>query len=252
MIGKGRAAGFLSLLLVAITPPLELAEMAVPVVTGLGLAATAIWYRDHRSLLFVVIFGSVFLVLSALMGDLFTWPFHLLFPLVIAAMAARVWEPEVRLSLGWQVGIANARLWLAAFGVSILATAALVAWAELIQPDLQNFRAMVPQGNLAVLISAALGFALLNAMMEELIWRGGIQSWLVEHTTITVAILLQGISFGALHWAGFPSGWSGVVLATIYGVMLGWLRHAAGGLAAPIAAHVLADLTIFLLVLGSF
>lgn len=252
MIGKGWAAGLLSLLLVAVIPPLELGDMAVPLAAGLGLAAASIWYRDHRSLLFVLIFGSAFLVLSALMGDLFTWPFHLLFPLVIAAVVARVWKPEARLSLDWHAGKANVRLWLAAFAVSILATSALVAWTELIQPDLQTFQAMVPQGNLPVLISAALGFALLNATMEELIWRGGIQSWLVGHTTITVAILLQGISFGALHWAGFPSGWSGVALATIYGVMLGWLRHATGGLAAPIVAHILADLTIFILVLGSF
>lgn len=252
VISRGRAVGLLSLSLVAIIPPLQLGVMAVPLAAGLILAVISFWYRDHRSLLFVVIFGSAFLVLSALMGDLFTWPFHLLFPLVIAAVVARVWKPDARLSLGWQAGTANVRLWLAAFAVSILATAALVAWAELIQPDLQTFRAMVPQGNVAVLISAALGFALLNATMEELIWRGGIQSWLAGHTIISLAILLQGISFGALHWAGFPSGWSGVALATIYGVMLGWLRHATGGLAAPIVAHILADLTIFILVLGSF
>lgn len=252
MIRKGEAVGILSLLLVAIIPPLELGVMAVPLVAGLILAATCFWFRDHHSLLFVVVFGSAFLVLGALMEDLFTWPFHLLFPLVMAAMAARVWKSEARLSLGWQAGKASPRMWLASFAVSILATAALVTWAEFAQPDLQTFRAMVPQGNLAVLISAALGFALLNATMEEMIWRGGIQSWLVEHTTIAVAILLHGISFGALHWAGFPSGWTGVALATIYGVMLGWLRHATGGLAAPIVAHILADLTIFLLVIGSF
>lgn len=252
VIGKGRAVGLLSLSLVAIIPPLKLGVMAVPLAAGLMLAAISVRYRNHHSLLFVVVFGSAFLVSSALLKGLFTWPWHLFVPLVIAAMAARVWKPEVRLSLGWVAGGSGAKMWLAALAVSILATAALVTWAELVRPDLQNFRAMVPNGNLGVLICAALGFALLNATMEELIWRGGIQSWLVEHTNITLAILIQGISFGALHWAGFPSGWSGVALATIYGVMLGWLRHAAGGLIAPIVAHILADLTIFLLVLGSF
>ncbi|MGY6637266.1 MAG: CPBP family intramembrane glutamic endopeptidase [Erythrobacter sp.] len=252
MIDEGKVVGFLSLLFVALIPPLELGVMAIPLAAGLGLAATSFWYRNQHSLLFVVVFSSAFLVSSALLEDLFTWPLHLLVPLVIAAIAARVWKPEVRLSLDWEAGEAGARMWLAAFAVSILATAALVAWAALVKPDLQTFRAMVPQGNLAVLISAALGFALLNATMEELIWRGGIQSWLVGHTTIMLAILIQGISFGALHWAGFPSGWSGVALATIYGLMLGWLRHATGGLAAPIVAHILADLTIFLIVLGSF
>ncbi len=250
-IGERTTAGLLSLLLVAVIPPLELSVMAVPLVAGLGLAVLAVRYRDQHSLLFVIVFASAFLVLGGLLKELFTWPWHLLIPLVIAAIAARIWKPEARLSLGWRSGDAGARLWLAAFAISMLATIALVSWAELLQPDLETFRAMVPRGNMLVLISAALGFALLNATMEELIWRGGIQSWLVEHTSIRLAILVQALSFGALHWAGFPSGWSGVALATIYGVMLGWLRHATGGLAAPIVAHILADLTIFLLVLGS-
>lgn len=122
---------------------------------------------------------------------------------------------------------------------------------RILSTDLESYRAMVPRGSLLVLISAALGFALLNASMEELIWRGGIQTWLIERTSVWLAILLQGLSFGALHWAGFPSGWSGVALATTYGIMLGWLRQATGGLAAPIVAHIIADVTIFLLVIGS-
>ncbi len=250
-IEERRTAGLLSLLLVATIPPLELGVMAVPLVAGLGLAALAIRYRDQHSLLFVVVFGSAFLVLGALLKELFTWPWHLLIPLIIAASAARIWKSEGRLSLGWRSGDASAQLWLAAFVISILATIALVIWAELFQPNLEPFRAMVPRGNMLVLTAAALGFALLNATMEELIWRGGIQSWLVEHSSIRLAIFIQALSFGALHWAGFPSGWAGVALAMIYGVMLGWLRHATGGLAAPIVAHILADVTIFLLVLGS-
>ncbi|WP_373488909.1 lysostaphin resistance A-like protein [Blastomonas sp.] len=252
VIDERSTAGLLSLMLVALIPPLEIGVMAVPFVAGLILAACAIRYRDQHSLLFVIVFASAFLVLGALLKELFTWPWHLLIPLVIAAIAARVWRSEARLALGWRSGKASARLWLAAIAISILTTGALVIWVELFEPDLEVFRAMVPRGDLLVLISAALGFALLNATMEELIWRGGIQSWLGRHTSIWLAILIQALSFGALHWAGFPSGWSGVALAIIYGVILGWLRHATGGLSAPIVAHILADLTIFLLVLGSF
>lgn len=244
-------AGLLSLSAVALIPPLQLGLTAVPLVAGLALATLAIRYRDQHSLLFVVVFASAFFVLSALLEEFFTWPWHLLLPLMFAAIAARSWTSEGRLSLGWQSGDASVQYWLAALAISILASIALVSWAALFQPDLENFRAMVPHGNMLVLISAALGFALLNATMEELIWRGAIQSWLVGHTSIRLAILIQALSFGAVHWAGFPSGWSGVALATIYGVMLGWLRHATCGLAAPIVAHILADVTIFLLVLGS-
>lgn len=91
------------------------------------------------------------------------------------------------------------------FAISILATAALVFRAAFFQPDPERFRAMVPRGGLLVMISAALGFALLNATMEELIWRGGIQTWLIKHTSVWLAILLQGLSFGALLGQAFPA-----------------------------------------------
>lgn len=251
VIDERRSAGLLALLLVALLPPLQLGVMAIPLVIGLGVAALAFRYRDDTATRFVTVFAAAFLVLVALRDDRFTWPWHLLIPLAMAGLAARVWTSQARLSLGWKWGDVPARLWLAAFAIAVLATVALVFWAKIFQPDLRSFQAMVPAGDLMVLVPAALGFALLNATMEELIWRGAIQTWLARHTNIQGAILIQGVSFGALHWAGFPSGWSGVALATIYGVMLGWLRHAAGGLAAPIVAHILADLTIFLLVIGS-
>lgn len=69
-----RAVGLLVLLLVATIPPLELGVMAVPMFAGLGFAALAIRYRDDPSLIFVFVFASAFLVLGALLKDLFTWP----------------------------------------------------------------------------------------------------------------------------------------------------------------------------------
>ncbi len=47
-----------------------------------------------------------------------------------------------------------------------------------------------------------------------------------------------------MHLHGFPRGWSGVVLASIYGVMMGALCRRARGLLAPWAAHLFADLAI--------
>jgi membrane protease YdiL (CAAX protease family) len=64
-----------------------------------------------------------------------------------------------------------------------------------------------------------------------------------------VAIVLQALSFGALHFGGFPSGLAGMSLATIYGLMLGALAYRCKGLLAPCAAHVLADSVIFAIVL---
>ncbi len=59
-------------------------------------------------------------------------------------------------------------------------------------------------------------------------------------------MLVQAAAFGLLHLkSASRSGAVGVGLAAIYAVMLGVLRRRAGGLLAPHAAHVAADLTIF-------
>jgi hypothetical protein len=47
-----------------------------------------------------------------------------------------------------------------------------------------------------------------------------------------------------MHVHGFPRGVSGVVLAGAWGGMLGKLRQRAGGLLAPVLAHIVADATI--------
>jgi membrane protease YdiL (CAAX protease family) len=59
------------------------------------------------------------------------------------------------------------------------------------------------------------------------------------------AMFIQGVAFGIVHANGFPRGVVGVVLASVYGVSLGLLRLRSGGLLAPFVAHVIADATIF-------
>ena len=68
-------------------------------------------------------------------------------------------------------------------------------------------------------------------------WRGILQDRLVP-------------LFGLQHAWGFPRGPVGVVLAGGWAVMLGLLRRHSGGLLSPILAHVVADATIAVLVLG--
>ncbi|PCD02511.1 hypothetical protein COC42_13935 [Sphingomonas spermidinifaciens] len=77
------------------------------------------------------------------------------------------------------------------------------------------------------------------------LWRGVLFDWLRGFMGPVAAILVQAASFGAAHYSGVPSGWAGVGLATLYGVMLGWLSWRAEGLLAAIVAHVAADLVIF-------
>ncbi|MEZ5365117.1 MAG: CPBP family intramembrane glutamic endopeptidase [Bryobacterales bacterium] len=96
---------------------------------------------------------------------------------------------------------------------------------------------------------AAVVFAVGNAAIEELAFRGIVMG---ELDTVfgpgALPVVLQALVFGAAHFVrGFPNGWLGLAMATAYGLMLGALCRRTGGLLAPWAAHVAADLTIFAL-----
>lgn len=126
----------------------------------------------------------------------------------------------------------------------------LVGWVALLRPDVGDITAAIPDLSPALLALGALGFAGLNAVGEEWVWRGVFQSRLRALFPPLAAVALQAASFGAAHAHGFPRGAIGVLLAGGWGFLLGLLRMRAGGLLAPTLAHVVADATIAALVLG--
>jgi membrane protease YdiL (CAAX protease family) len=73
--------------------------------------------------------------------------------------------------------------------------------------------------------------------MHELARRGNLLSL---HANV-----LQAISFGIWHFHGIPSGWTGVGLAFVYGLAMGFMFEYGGGLLLPIVAHSVADYFIF-------
>ncbi len=89
-------------------------------------------------------------------------------------------------------------------------------------------------------------FALANAFAEEAIFRGIMQSALDRaFGRKSVVLILQASSFAAFHFvSGFPNGYTGYLMALIYGIMLGYLKKRSGGLLAPYSTHVMADLAI--------
>jgi len=67
-----------------------------------------------------------------------------------------------------------------------------------------------------------------------------------------VSIFLQAWLFGAMHYLqGFPNGGWGLVMAAVYGLMLGWLRRRSQGMLAPWLAHICADMVIFAILAAS-
>lgn len=128
---------------------------------------------------------------------------------------------------------------------------ALGGWVMLLRPDLSDVvRDYVPDVPLVALLLGAAAFALVNAILEELIWRGVIQGELETLFGPVLTISVQAASFGLQHAHGVPSGAVGVALAGAWAVMLGLLRRHARGLRAPVVAHVVADASIAVIVLS--
>jgi hypothetical protein len=126
---------------------------------------------------------------------------------------------------------------------------ALMVWIAALHPDLSDVRAMIPDLPLAALVAGGVAFALVNATLEELVWRGVLQDRLGVLFGSGGAIALQAASFGLHHVHGVPRGAVGILLAGAWAAMLGLLRRRSGGLLAPILAHVVADATIAIIVL---
>ncbi len=92
-------------------------------------------------------------------------------------------------------------------------------------------------------------FVTVNSLVEEIAYRGIAFEGASSIASPPLAIVSQAVAFGTFHVSGIPSGGPGVVLALLYGLALGWIRHISGGLVFPIVAHVVADAAILTLVL---
>jgi membrane protease YdiL (CAAX protease family) len=175
------------------------------------------------------------------------WPFHLLVPLLVYGAAVIVIAP-LRRTVGWlRAGGCGATIRKMVAAIVVLSVAALILWTIGTQPNLAQHLAMMPGMPVFIYPLAAIGFACLNAAMEEILFRGIMLEALDRTLGETFwPVGIQSAAFAALHYrGGFPNGLLGVVMVFVYGLMLGTVRRRARGMLAPWIAHVVADLTIF-------
>lgn len=181
----------------------------------------------------------------------FVWPAYLLAPLAAAGLLA--WAAGFGGDL--RAALAKGRLarteWVLIGGIACVSALALVAWTVLLKPDLSRQIALLPAWPLPALVGAGLAFSVINALLEEVVWRGILQTWLHAIVGPALAVVIQALSFGASHYGGFPSGFAGMGLAFIYGLMIGALALRSRGLLAPIIAHIAADAVIFAVLASS-
>jgi membrane protease YdiL (CAAX protease family) len=133
--------------------------------------------------------------------------------------------------------------------LTLSTSAILLSWIRLARPDLRDVLAQLPHLVNTQLVMAGFAFVTVNALMEELIWRGVIQSS-VESAfgPGLIAISLQAASFGLAHIHGIPRGIAGILLAGSWGIVAGYLRQRTNGLLLPVLTHIAADATVFCLI----
>jgi hypothetical protein len=132
-----------------------------------------------------------------------------------------------------------------------ISSIALLLWTFLLNPDLSVFLEKIPDWGTGLVLLGGIGFAILNSLAEEFIFRGVMWDGLLfTLSNIKIVILLQAFIFGLWHYHGFPGGFLGSLMVFVWGIILGIIRYCSGGMAAPVFAHFFADITIFVILIN--
>jgi membrane protease YdiL (CAAX protease family) len=107
----------------------------------------------------------------------------------------------------------------------------------------------IPQLPFHFLLPLGIGFAVINSIYEEGIFRSIFLGYLNQLFQPRIALFLQALWFSFLHYqSGFPAGIIGVIMTLIFGLMMGILVRRTRGLLLAIVVHSIADFWIFLLI----
>lgn len=202
------------------------------------------WQTWHGAVLIAALLAPAFVpALSA-------WPFYLLAPLVLYGAFVLLIAPLRHVPDWCRVGRLSPRIGLAMAIIIVISSAGLAAYDWIFSPDLQDLAGKLASLGMPFAVGI-LVFSSVNALLEEVIFRGILHDAFLAQFGPRAALFIQAVVFGLGHANGYPPGPAGTVLAFAYGIMLGLLRQRSGGLAAAWVCHVCADATIFIIVLGN-
>jgi len=88
-------------------------------------------------------------------------------------------------------------------------------------------------------------------LCEELIFRGFLQPLFVRSFGVVPGVLLTALAFGLLHLQEYGFSWRHVVLITMVGAALGWIRDRTGSTKASTIMHAAYNATFFLVALAA-
>jgi membrane protease YdiL (CAAX protease family) len=174
-----------------------------------------------------------------------SWPWLWLAPFVAYFMLV-VCVPRLRRSMGWlRAGRLSSASVAVTIAIMMLTVLALVLFHTTANPTMSSYRAAIPFDALGGVVMAGVIFSVVNATLEELVFRGVLFDALQSQWGTWGTVAGTALLFGLGHLHGYPSGLVGACLAALFGIALGALRLWTGGLALPIVAHMAADATIY-------
>ena len=191
---------------------------------------------------------GVLLVAFFLLGLTGLGPKRVLFGLaffVYAVVISRL--PWLRDAARWRsAGLCDLRQVGVGAAFGLLSGLALWAWYERRPGELADAVDIAQGWSVWVLVPAGVILAVINAVLDEAVYRGVVQDSLERVLRPgSTALALQAAAFATLHFpTGVLQGFAGIGLAFVYGLVLGLLRRRSGGLAVPVIAHTITDLAI--------
>jgi uncharacterized protein len=214
----------------------------------LGLAGLTVWcgLAGDRPTTRLGLGLSAIAITTALPWQISWWPIPAAVGLcvyfIIHARARRDAHPPPAVVRAGRLGVRDS---LYVMALVLVSAAALLVFLQFAPPRDGPATVLLTALEPGPLAAVGVAFAMLNAVIEEVLYRGVILHHLRCAMGVWPAVGLQAIAFGMLHLHSYPYGPVGVGLAAIYGVLLGLVRVHTGGLLACWIAHFCADVVIF-------
>ena len=204
---------------------------------------------DLRALHGLVFFAL--LTITVQVPPLRVWPLLWVVPLT-AYFAIVGITPLLRATFArWRFGRITPFAVSVAAIIALCTVVTLIAFHRCSHPDVSSYRTMLPVRWFGGIVGTAIVFPLLNAALEEIVFRGLLFDSVGALWGNMVAVAVSAAFFGSGHMQGYPSGALGAVLAGLFGLATGWLRMTTGGIGLCWLVHIAADATIFILLARS-
>jgi membrane protease YdiL (CAAX protease family) len=198
---------------------------------------------------------GVFLLLAYLTRCLPVYTLFLMLAAPLALYGLLVWKvPALHHGRrGFVTGSIEKSPLIIAIVLTALSVTSLIIWYVVGDVDFSGFTNAFSDRATALIILGGLLFSAVNIVVTEAVFRGVVWQGLEEYIPKALpVVLIQGLLYGASHyWGAIPNGWEGAILAGVFGLFLGIVRHASRGILLPILSHLCADLTLLALVLHS-